>query len=396
MRMRLPLCTVALATYCSFLLAGEAPNAQPSPVKFVKHRIGTFRSEALGVGDFNNDGKLDIVAGPFLYLAPDFKPLKIRTLKGKVDDKGKGYHHDFMNGPLDVDGDGKLDVVSVDWFSKSCTWFKNSLGKEGDWPEALIDNKAGNYECGDIVDLDGDGKAREVLPHVKSTVWYEPVKGADGQQKMIKHTICKKPMAFGAGLGDVNGDGRIDVVRPNAWFEAPADIRKGTWKEHPIAVGAKGGKATHTSQIAVYDVDGDKLNDIIASDAHKHGIFWYQQIKRGEKISFKQHVIDDSWSQPHSLTLADINNDGTPDLVTGKRFYAHNGKDPGANDPLCVLWYELKREGGVKWIKHTVSYDEGIGSGLSIPVLDFDGDGDLDIVVTGKWGGPAWFENKTK
>jgi hypothetical protein len=300
-----------------------------------------------------------------------------------------------MNGPLDVDGDGKLDVVSVDWFSKSCTWFRNSLGREGDWPEALVE-KAGNFECGDIVDLDGDGKAREVLPHVKPTVWYESVKGADGKHAMVKHVISEKPMAFGVGAGDVNGDGRTDVIRPNAWFEAPEDIRKGAWKEHPVALGAKGGKATHTPQILVCDVDGDKLNDLITSDAHKHGIFWYRQVREGDTIRFEQRLIDDAWSQPHSLTLADLSGDGLPDLVTGKRFYAHNGGDPGANDPLCVLWYELKRNGGVKWIKHTVSYDEGIGSGLSIPVLDFDGDGDLDIVVTGKWGGPVWFENKTK
>jgi hypothetical protein len=61
-----------------------------------------------------------------------------------------------------------------------------------------------------------------------------------------------------------------------------------------------------------------------------------------------------------------------------------------------VYWYELKRGAAVEWIKHIISYDEGIGSGLSIPVVDIDGDGDLDIVVTGKWGGPVYFENKSK
>lgn len=73
-----------------------APGAVASPVKFVTHRLNQFRSEALGVADFNRDGKLDIVAGAFLYLAPDFKPTKIRTLSGSVDDQGKGYMDDFM------------------------------------------------------------------------------------------------------------------------------------------------------------------------------------------------------------------------------------------------------------------------------------------------------------
>jgi hypothetical protein len=95
--------------------------AAPQELKFVPHRIGTFRSEACGVADFNGDGRLDIIAGPNLYLAPEWKPLKIRTLAGSVDDQGKGYFDDFMNLPLDADGDGKPDVASCGWFSMSVT-----------------------------------------------------------------------------------------------------------------------------------------------------------------------------------------------------------------------------------------------------------------------------------
>ena len=76
------------------------------------------------MADFNGDGKLDIVAGPYLYLAPDWKPVKIRTLAGQVDEQGKGYVDDFMNLPLDVDGDGKLDVVSCGWFCKCVRWYR--------------------------------------------------------------------------------------------------------------------------------------------------------------------------------------------------------------------------------------------------------------------------------
>ena len=113
--------------------AGRAAAAE---IKFVTHRIGTFRSEACGVSDFNGDGRLDVVAGPYLYLAPDWKPVKIRTLPGSVDEQGKGYYDDFMNLPLDVDGDGRPDVVSCGWFSKSVKWFRNTLGQDGEWPLA--------------------------------------------------------------------------------------------------------------------------------------------------------------------------------------------------------------------------------------------------------------------
>lgn len=379
------------------LVDGAAKVATPGALRFVLHRVGTFRSEACGVGDFNNDGKLDIVAGPCLYLAPDFKPLKIRTLKGSVDEKGNGYHHDFMNVPLDVDGDGKLDVVSVDWFSCSSTWFRNTLGQEGDWPEALVE-KNGNFECGDLVDILGSGKPQQIMPHVRHTEWYEAGAGPDGKRTLLRHVISTKDMEWGAGVGDINGDKRPDVLRPNAWFEAPADPRTGEWKEHPLSLGAKEGKIAHTAQILVYDVNGDGLNDIICSDAHGYGIFWYEQVREGGEIRFKQHLIDDSWTQAHSLALGDLDGDAVPELVTGKRFMAHNGGDPEESAPLGLYYYKLQRgpDHKVTWTKHIISYDEGIGSGMNICLVDLDGDGDLDIVVTGKFGGPVWFENKLK
>jgi hypothetical protein len=143
-------------------------------------------------------------------------------------------------------------------------------------------------------------------------------------------------------------------------------------------------------------VNDDGLNDIITSSAHKYGIFWYEQVAKGTERTWKQHVIDDSWSQAHSLTLADVDGDGDLDLVTGKRFRAHNGHDPGGDDPPGVYWYEVRRGQNPAWTKHVISLGEGVGSGMNIPVVDLDGDGDLDVVVTGKWGGPVWFENKLK
>ncbi|HEY3323563.1 MAG TPA: VCBS repeat-containing protein [Planctomycetota bacterium] len=381
---------------CAFSAEEKAVPTEGG-VKFVLHKIGDFRSEACGVGDFNGDGKLDIVAGPNLYLAPDFKPQKIRTLKGAVDDKGKGYYHDFANLPFDVDGDGKLDVVSVDWFSMSSTWFKNSLGQDGEWPMALV-HKNGNFECGDLCDIDGKGKINALLPHIQPTVWYERGVGTDGKTGLVTFTVSEKKMEYGGGVGDINGDGRPDIVRPNAWFEAPADIRKDKWIEHPLSLGAKDGKIAHTAQILVYDVNGDGKNDIIASNAHGYGIFWYEQIREGDNISFKQHVIDDTWTQAHSLALGDLDGCGLPELVTGKRFMAHNGGDPDENGPLCVYYYKLKRNAdkSVSWTRHVVSEKENIGSGMNVWLVDFDGDGDLDVVTTGKFGGPVWFENKTK
>ena len=378
------------------LLATSVPgHAEGASVRFVAHHLGRVRSEAIGVADFNGDGRLDVVAGPSLYLAPDWEPVKIRTLAGEVDDQGKGYVDDFMNLPLDVDGDGKLDIVSCGWFCKCVRWYRNALGTAGDWSETIAD-MGPNYEAGDLEDIDGDGKRNEILAHCPATVWYEVSTLPSGKRGFVKHVICEKTMNYGGGVGDLNGDGRPDVLRPEAWFEAPADLRKDKWIEHPWAIGAKDGKVEHTPQMLVLDVNGDKLPDVITSNAHQHGIFWYEQTRAGGQVTWKQHVIDDSWSQAHSLALADINGDGTPDLITGKRFMAHNGSDPDEFGKLGVYWYELQRSANPKWTRQEISYDQGIGSGVNLCAVDLDKDGDTDVVVTGKWGGPVWFENQLK
>jgi hypothetical protein len=397
---KLIILTASLGLMSGIASAAEATakseGAPLGSLKFIPHRIGTFRSEACGVGDFNNDGKPDIVAGPFLYLAPEFKPVAIRKLKGEVDGQGKGYYWDFMNEAMDVDGDGKLDVVSCDWFQTHASWFRN-IGFTGEeWPEAVIE-KNGNFEHGSLLDVVGDGKEKSIVPCVQRTVWYESVKADGGKRSFTVHVISEKKFEFGVGVGDLNGDGRPDFIRPNAWFEAPADIRKGEWKEHPLALGDIAGKTPqHTGQILTFDVNGDGLNDIICSSAHEYGIFWYEQARQGTEITFKQHLIDNTWSQAHSLALADLDNDGVPELVAGKRFMAHNGGDPDESGPLGLYYYKLNRDPAPVWTKNIVSYNEGIGSSMNICTVDMDGDGDLDIVVTGKWGGPAWFENTLK
>ncbi len=387
---------VAVSVVTGVLIGVNAFGVEDQTVRFKMHRVGTYRGEACGVGDFNKDGKLDIVALPHLYLAPDFSLLTICEIEGDVDEKGKGYRWDFMNAPLDVDGDGWLDVVTCSWFGKKAEWLRNPGLKGGMWTRTLIEEN-GNYECGDLWDLDGDGKALEILPAVTGTIWYESAEMADGCRGIVRHVISEEKMTWGNGCGDVNGDGRPDVLRPDAWFEAPEDPRTGKWTKHPLAIGHKeNGKIGHTPQIQVYDVNNDGLADIITSAAHEFGIFWYEQVRADTGTEWKRHLIDDTWSQAHTITLADMDGDGDQDFVTGKRFMAHNAHDPGGTDALGVYWYELVRGPDPVWKKHAISYDEGIGSGLSLPVADLDGDGDLDVIVTGKWGGPVWFENRLK
>ena len=351
-------------------------------VQFKARRIGNCRTEACGVADFNCDGKLDVVAGPYLYLAPDFKARKVREVKSDVKEDGKGYAHDFMNLPLDVNADGKPDVVSGNWFSKETWWIENLLPTDAIWTQGIL------------VDIDGDGKATDFLPDTQVTCLYQLGKG--GPAPFTRDSVSNDRCDMGRGCGDVNGDGRNDVLTPVAWYEHLAD---GGWKKHPLNIGFQGGKLGHASNLIVFDVNKDGLADIIVSSAHKYGIFWWEQLKERDaagEIQFKKHVIDDTWTQAHYLGWGDIDNDGVPELVTGKRFMAHNGGDPDEYGPLGIYYYDFTPGPNPVFKKYVISYDSDISVGLNVECVDLDGDGDLDLVTTGKYGGPVILENKLK
>src|SRR3989442_14804730 len=354
---------------------------RPDEVPFRKHTLDLGANEACAVTDINGDGKLDIVSGENWYEAPRWIKRKFRSLNYT-----NNYIDDFSDLPLDVNGDGHIDIVSCAWFSKRLWWSENPGKGHGEWKEHEIDSGF-PIEFAFLVDIDNDGKAREVLPQFGQPnaplAWYEAKNG-----KFEKHVISPKSYGHGIGVGDVNGDGRNDILTPKGWFEAPPDPRSGDWKWHGDF------DLDSVGFMYVMDVNGDGRNDIVTSKAHDYGIFWMEQ---GPGNKWTKHDIDDSWSQSHAMTLADLNGDGRKDLITGKRFMAHNGRDPGEKEPLGIYWYEYVKgtSGALEWVKHVVDYGSRTGGGMQIPVVDIDGDGDLDIVVAGK-SGLFLFENLTK
>lgn len=379
------ICAVVVAAASSLLHAGEG-----SPkISFKRTQLDNiFRSEGSAVGDFNHDGKLDISAGSVYYAAPDWKMVSV--LDKPKEFNPLGYSDSFCNFASDVNGDGRTDLLVVDFPGKQTWWFEQPAEAGKPWTRHEI-TPVTNNESPSFLDLDGDGK-REFLmgvntdtknpdsPDNRRMAFLKP--DADPNKPWIIRAVSgpnapsTTKFSHGIGAGDVNGDGRPDILVPQGWWQAPADKDQSEWEFHKAPFGDP------CANMFAYDFDGDGDNDVLSSAAHQMGIWWYEQTKDG----WVKHEIETTFSQTHSLVLVDMNGDKLPDFVTGKRYWAHGPKgDKNPGDPAVVFWYELTRKDGKPvWIPHQVDHDSGVGT--QFEVADVNGDGLLDIVTANKKG----------
>lgn len=375
--MRYAVCYVAFSVLTAFT---NLP-ANASDVAFRRRSINP-ESEfgACAAIDVNRDGRLDIVSGGFWYEAPDWTRHTAREVE-----LIRGRYDDYSNLPLDVDGDGLTDLVSVNYRSRSLYWVAQPREPSGVWQKHVIDTP-GASETGLLADVNSDGRL-DVLPNgTDFAAWYEltPADSAGGSSspRWQRHALPAELIAHGIGCGDINGDGHNDLVGPRGWAEASPEAGQVRWTWHAEFSLHRDASVP----ILVHDVDGDGDADVIWGRGHNVGLYWYEQSKdAGGARSWTLHAIDTSWSQAHSIMLADIDGDGREDLVAGKRFLGHDGKDPGEYDPLVVFWYGFD-DATVTWHRHSVSAGGGCGLDLDPKCVDIDGDGDIDILAPARSG----------
>jgi hypothetical protein len=409
--------SLSLALFSVTVLA----NAKDVKVhSFKKQQLSDqFWSEGANIGDFNHDGKMDVVSGPYWYEAPAFQkkheyyPAKESFKKKNADgtettipgfEGAQGvnntYSKNFFAFSYDFNHDGWTDILILGFPGEQSWWFENPKGQEGHWTSHVALDVTDN-ESPTFAELTGD-KTPEIICSSGGYMGYATPDAKNPTNKFSFHRISENKnyhrFTHGLGVGDVNGDGRKDILEKDGWYEQPKSLDGDpVWKFHATAFAPNSG----SSQMYAYDVNGDGLSDVItALAAHGYGLAWYEQ-KAGKsadgEITFEKHIILNAdakpnkdgiaFSQLHAVDLVDIDGDGLKDIITGKRFWAHgNHGDQDPNGAAVLYWFQLKRnkDKSVDFVPHLIDDNSGIGT--QVLAADINGDKLPDIIVGNKKG----------
>ena len=387
-----------------------------------------FWGEGATFGDLNRDGKSDIISGPFWYEGPDFTkrhefyPAKatfklkkedgtaqtIEGFEGALGVENK-YSDNFFAFTYDFNKDNWNDILIIGFPGEWTAWFENPKGKEGHWTKHVVFDKTDN-ESPTFTDITGDGKP-ELICSTQGQYGYAEPDWTDASKPWKFYNISPnnkyQRFTHGLGVGDVNGDGRQDLLEKDGWWEQPKSLEGDplwTFHEFAFTPGSHGG-----AHMYAYDVNGDKLNDVVTSTAaHGFGLVWYEQVRDKDEITFKPHVIMSTeqkrvpneygvcFCELHAIDLVDMDGDGLKDIVTGKRFWSHGRMgDPDRDSPAVLYWFKLERskDKTAKFLPYQIDDASGVGTQVvAMPCSDKK----LPDIVVGNKRGTFYFQHGTK
>ena len=366
--------------------------------------FGPF-SECCSVADLDGDGDLDIAAGRNWYEAPDWiKHVDFRD-GARINGPETENNSEFT---MDVDFDGDPDIVGSGWMrDKGAFWYENpgpeKVKSDARWNAYRI-HTARSMEGVIHGDIDGDGDEDILCNHWslkpgQGMTWLEHT---DKAPWFVEHIIGTDGESHGNGLGDINMDGRTDIVTRSGWWEGPKNPAEDDWTFHAdYEFKVDSGYAAASHPILIHDVDGNGLNDVIIGSAHTYGLaVLFQHPSPDGNRRFEQKWAETDYGQFHTMAMGDLDGDGKPDLLTGKRLFAHHGRDISCYEPLYVFWYDFlggKMNRHVLAFNHLPKMEDDLtrrnpapnfvpAVGMKVHIKDMDADGHNDAVISGKGG----------
>ena len=338
------LASLGIASRMTFAADHELHDFKPIELTDV------YYSEGANVGDIDGDGVVDAVHGPFWFQGPEF--VNKQPIYAPKAQPREQYADHFFCWVYDFNNDGRQDVFVVGFPGTPGFVYENPGpgGLDKYWPRHKVIDSVSN-ESPQLVDVVGDKRPELLCTHdgyfgYATIDWNRPF--APWTFHNVSQQIAPKPFGHGLGAGDIDGDGRSDIITKDGWFRQPAAIDgDGQWAFQAVPFAPAGG-----AEMYAYDVDGDGDSDVITSlAAHDFGLAWYEQTRQGDVIAFTPHVIMGSEpsanryglvvSELHSLNLADIDGDGLKDIVTGKTFWSHHRQSPQWDAGAVVYWFKL-------------------------------------------------------
>jgi len=377
--------------------------------QFTIRRLSTiYYGWGATTSDVNKDGNLDVISGPFVWMGPGFTERR-RYREGNIYNPENSFAPDMVNLSADFTGDGYPDVLST--VSRRMELYVNPKGESRRWDVFNVLPTISS-EIALMKDLNKDGKPEIIFGQSAANggyAWAAPDPVEPGKP-WVTHSIWSQGQAInghGIGVGDVNSDGRLDVVVPTGWYEQPAaGINTSPWPFHEAELGDPTIFGSGGGEMGVYDVNGDGLTDVVAGSAHNWGLNWFEQKKGG---TFEKHNIAQNFqtaatntagvvfSESHAARFVDMNGDKIPDMITGKRYWSEAGNNTLTHTdawgaPVLYIYRTVrdpKAPGGARFVPELVHNKSGVGS--SFDVVDLNKDGKLDIAVATTFGTYVFF-----